>query len=97
MTPVEALMIGIVAVLVSTVAGYVHYRLPLYVHGRRRVALTRGVLLLTAIGLGYALARFHSAAYPVPPLLVFVVAFGAVHVPAALILFIKRQRGSGRT
>ena len=53
---------------------------------------------LAALGLvfGYVAADNFSAA-EAPGMLTFLIAFGAVHVPAALILFIKRTAGAGKS
>jgi Na+/proline symporter len=88
-------MLLMAAVLVMTTV-YAQARLPRYTEGNKKVALTRVVLVLTGIGFGLVPA----AGYPDNPLhalLACLIGFGAVHAPAAIILFVKQQRGSGRT
>ena len=58
--------------------------------------LARSVLIATGIGLGTVSAAIVAAGTS-RALLVFLIGFGAVHVPAALILLIKRARHSGKS
>lgn len=76
-------------------AGYAQYRIPFHTEGRPRVRLTRGVLLVLGLAVGFVLAASH----PDPALqpLLFLAGLGAVHLPAAAILFVKRARGAGRS
>lgn len=54
------------------------------------------VLALVGLALGYVMAASY-AGDRASALLVFLIAFGAVHVPAAFILFLRRARGEGRS
>jgi hypothetical protein len=82
------------AVLLAT--AYAHAQLPYHTAGRRNVFVLRAVLVAAGVALGYTTAAA-AAGEPARALLAFVTGFGAVHVPAALILLIKRQRGEGKS
>jgi hypothetical protein len=84
--------LAILAVLLLAAAGYAQWRIPRFEATRSGVMLARGLLILIGVAFGFAAATFYtSAAYPAP--LVFLSAFGLVHVPAAFILLLKRKRG----
>jgi hypothetical protein len=85
----------VAAVFVMT-AVYAHGRIRRYTEGSAKVALTRIVLVVTGIGFGLVSAASY-AGEPLNALLACLIGFGAVHVPAAIILFVKQQRGSART
>jgi hypothetical protein len=87
------LLMAIAAVMTAV---YSHARIPRYTAGRKRAALTRVVLALTGIGFGLVLAAGYTDDPP-RALLACLIGFGAVHAPAAVILFVKKQRGAGRT
>ncbi|HET9663343.1 MAG TPA: hypothetical protein VFP00_03880 [Burkholderiales bacterium] len=84
------------AALLLTAAGYAQYRIPFHTAGATRIAVTRGMLLAAGIAFGYVNAAI-SGAQDGLALLMFLIGFGLVHAPAAIILFIKRHRGSGAT
>ncbi|MGQ0749060.1 MAG: hypothetical protein ACT4PS_00850 [Betaproteobacteria bacterium] len=86
----------ILAVLFLAAAGYAQYRIPFHTAGATRSAVTRGVLMAVGIAFGYVNA-VSSGAQGGLALLMFFIGFGLVHAPAAVILFIKRHRGSGAT
>lgn len=91
-------MIPLLALLAAAglvAAAYAHQRLPRYTAGRARIALTRGVLAAVGIAVGFTAARY--AVEPPVVVLAFLIGFGAVHVPAAFILLVKRARGAART
>ena len=85
-----ALLIVLTAVALVA-AGYAHLRIPRFTATRSGVMLARGVLILVGVAFGFvAVAYYASPALPAP--WVFLSAFGFAHVPAALILLLKRQR-----
>jgi hypothetical protein len=84
------------AVLVGA-AVYAQYRIAQHTAGRFNVALTRLLLIVIGIAFGYVLAQTYADARGLPPVLVFLAGFGLVHLPAAIILFIKRARGTGKS
>jgi hypothetical protein len=84
------------ATLMLAAAGYAQANLPRYTAGKSKLLLTRAVLI--AVGVAFGLVSV--ASYPggdALAVLVFLIAFGTVHAPAALILLIKGQRGSGKS
>jgi hypothetical protein len=83
------------AAVLLTLALYAQHRIPFHTAGRRKVLLTRGVLAVVGMMLGFVWASLASD--PALRLLAFVEGFGAVHFPAALILFFKRARHEGRS
>ena len=90
------LMTMLLAVVFLTMAGYAHYQLASHTAGPTKLAVTRGVLIGVGIAFGYVNAAA-SGSQGGLALMMFLIGFGVVHVPAAAILFIKRQRGSGAT
>ena len=91
---VEILFLTISAWLLVVVAGYAQFRMPAYSASARKVVMTRVVLIAAGLAFGLIWARN----YPDDPylaLLAFLIGFGAVHIPAAVILLLRR--GAGRT
>lgn len=86
---VLALLAG--AALATTL--YVHWRLPVHVAGRGQTWAVRALLVVTGVGLGYLGALAYREGGTLAGALAFVVGLGVAHVPAAFILFIKRERG----
>jgi hypothetical protein len=89
------LMILMASLLVAT-AGYAQLEIPHHTAGNRKILLTRSLLIVTGIAFGYVSAATY-AGDPLLALLVFLIAFGVAHTPAALILLIKHQRGAGKS
>lgn len=78
------------------VAIYAHYRLPFLTATRTQAAWARIILMLTGIAFGFVAVRqigSHEAGWM--QLLIFLAAWGWVHVPAAIILFLKQQQHKG--
>jgi hypothetical protein len=87
---VAALAVLTIALLAA--AGYAQWAIPRFDATRSGAILTRGILILIGVAFGLASARYYAGpGYPAP--LVFLSAFGLVHVPAAFILLLKRERG----
>lgn len=84
----------IVATVLLAIAGYAHYRIPFHT-AASRVALTRGLLALIGVVLGFTMTANAGAGVPAP--LVFIAGFGVVHIPAAIILLVKHLQGAGRS
>ena len=83
-------------VVLLPLAAYAQARIPAHTSGSGKVLLTRAILG----GIGIALGWQFAASYPEDPplaLLAFLVGFGMVHFPAALILFFKHHRGEGKS
>jgi hypothetical protein len=77
-------------------AVYAQYRIPRHTAGAGRIALARGILLVTGLVLGSVFAASYADDHA-GALLAFLVGFGAVHIPAAIILFVKSQGGAGKS
>lgn len=90
------LLLGLATAALLTIAGYAQYRIPFHTVTRDRTRLTRGVLAALGVAVGYVLATTYAGERSHLPF-VFLSGFGAVHVPAAAILFVKRARGAGRS
>src|SRR4051812_12393458 len=71
------------------IAAYAQLRVGRYTASRSAACLTRGVLLLVGLGFGYVATVTYSAD-DVTRALAMMIGFGAVHLPAAFILFVKR-------
>ena len=86
----------LVAGLVLAGALYAQHRIPRHTASPRAALLTRAGLIVLGLVFGYVAADNLSEA-GMPPPLIFVIGFGAVHVPAALILLIKHAAGTGKS
>jgi len=85
----------LLVVLGLAAAAYAHIQIPRYVATQSGIVATRGILTVVGLALGYVAAA--TSAESAPPWLAFLAGFGAVHIPAALILLIKRTRHSPKT
>ena len=92
----EWMTTAVLAILLLAAAGYAQYRIPFHTAGAARIALARGVLIAVGIAFGYVGASA-AGAQGALALLLFLVGFGLVHAPAAIILYIKRARGTGKS
>lgn len=91
------LLLVLAACLMLVAAGYTQANLPRYTAGSGKVLLTRVLLIVVGIAFGVAtVATYPAAGDGLAPLL-FLIAFGTVHAPAAVILLIKGQRGAGKS
>ena len=86
---------AVFALIGLTAAGYAHAHLIDFIAARNGVRLTRVVLLVVGAAIGYLAAAW----YPAGPLrwAAFLAGFGAVHVPPAILLLIKRARHSPKS
>jgi hypothetical protein len=91
----SAFSLAFMAVVLLLLAAYAQYSIPAHTLAGR-VALTRALLAAIGIAFGYVMALgYHEE--PGLGLLAFLVGFGMVHFPAALILFFKHYRGEGKS
>jgi multidrug transporter EmrE-like cation transporter len=88
-------LLFLIAAVLLTVAGYAQYRIPLHTASRSKASLTRGILALVGLAFGYLCTSYADT--PVNALFAFLSGFGLVHLPAAIILFLKRARGEGKS
>jgi len=86
----------VTAFVLLGVAAYAQIQIPRFTAGRASVMLARGVLAATGIAFGGVSAAI-SATDPGRAALIFLIGFGAVHFPAAFILFVKQARHSGKS
>lgn len=80
-----------------TAAGYAQLRIAQSTKSARAALITRLLLALVGLAFGYVTAAQSSAVSYASALAAFLAGFGAVHFPAAVILFVKRARGEGRS
>lgn len=74
---------------------YVHKELPAFTQGAAKIITARLVLVLVGIAFGITGALYVEGR--LPQLASFLIGFGLVHLPAAIVLFVKRKRGEGRS
>jgi hypothetical protein len=91
----DAVGMFVAAALLVATAAYAQYRIRFHTVASR-VALLRGVLALLGIVFG-AVTTATSGAQGITALFAFIAGFGVVHVPAAIILFLKRLRHEGKS
>lgn len=91
----DSVLLSLSALILLAVAWYVHRTIPAFTKGASRIAIARTVLVL--VGIGFGLTGAIRGEGELLRLLSFLVGFGLVHVPAAIILFIKGRRGEGRS
>ena len=84
-----------VAAALLALAVYAHHRIAAHTASPRNAMLTRAVLAVVGLALGSVAVLSAPPAVSAP--LLFLQAFGVVHLPAAIILFFKRARGDGRS
>jgi hypothetical protein len=89
--------LGFLAVAVLTAAAYFQCMVERYTAGKGKAWLSRAVLFVIGIALGYVTSKGSGAVLGADALLLFVIGFGLVHVPAAFILFLKHQRRSAKS
>ena len=90
-----AVPLALMAAVLLALAAYAQYAIPAHTRAGK-VGLTRALLGAIGVGLGFVMALGYPGE-PALALLAFLVGFGMVHFPAALILFFKHYRGEGRS
>jgi tellurite resistance protein TehA-like permease len=89
-------VLGVVmAAVLLAAAGYAQYRIPAHTASPANAWLVRAVLALVGVALGYVGSLYAQDA--AGALVAFLAGFGVVHFPAAVILFVKRARGTGKS
>lgn len=82
--------LGVVAAI------YTHYRLPFLTVTRTQAGWARAILMLTGVAFGWvAVQQIGRNESGLIQMLIFVAAWGLVHIPAAIILFLKQQQRKG--
>lgn len=90
----EILMV-LAAGLLLALALYAQREIGHFTAGTVRAGAARTILVV--VGIGFGLTSAASVDGTPSKILALLIGFGAVHVPAAAILFIKRQRGSRKS
>ena len=85
----------LLALIGLTAAGYAHLHVKHYTATRAGIRATRLILLVIGVAFGYVAAS--TSPDPTLRWLAFLAGFGAVHIPAAIVLLIKRARHSPKT
>lgn len=88
------LMLILTAMTLAT-AVYAHYRIP-YHTVRQHRSLAHLILIIAGCIFGWLVTQRYMET-EIMEVLIFLSTFGAAHFPAAAILFIKRQRNSGKS
>jgi hypothetical protein len=89
---------SIAAAAVLAIAAYAQSQVGHLIAIRWQAHLIRGLLAFTGGLFGFAAASDFRAVDPTSPtFLIFLTGLGAVHVPAAAILFFKRRRGESKS
>jgi hypothetical protein len=91
----DAFWTVVAALLLLAAAVYAQSRIARYTRSPGNATAMRVVLAAIGIALGYIATRF--AETPFLAVLSFAIGFGLPHVPAAFILFFKRESGAGRS
>ena len=87
--------ISVFAMAMVTVAAaiYAQYRLPFLTATRHQAGWARAILMMTGLAFGWVvLRRIGGHEDSLMQVLIFLAAWGLVHVPAAIILFLKQQQ-----
>jgi len=72
---------------------YTQYRLPFLTATRKQAGWARAILMTTGVAFGLVTVKqVGSHESSLMQLLIFLAAWGLVHVPAAIILFLKQQQ-----
>lgn len=89
MTTLYALLFTLITL---AAAAYAQWRIPFHTANAHHALIGRVMLLIVGVLFGIVMASIYTHTQNLPWLLVFLSGFGVVHVPAAAILFLKRQR-----
>ena len=89
----ELISLLLMTVFSLAAAIYAQYCLPFLTETRNQAWLARAILMVTGVAFGLvAVKQIGSTESSLMQLLIFVAAWGLVHVPAAIILFLKQQQ-----
>ena len=87
----EWISVLLMALFSPAAAIYTQYRLPYFTATRNQARWARATLMTTGVAFGFvAVKQIGSTESSLMQLLIFVAAWGLVHVPAAIILFLKQ-------
>lgn len=85
---IRMMVANLIAVSMLLVSVYAQWSIPRLTSGADRIYFARLVLALLGIGIGYLGARIADTP-EAPAIAAFVIGFGQVHVPAAIVEFVK--------
>lgn len=91
----EVLLYGIAALLLLCAVLYVQKLIPRYTKGAGKIWGTRSLLVIVGIAFGLTGASYVSGQFP--KIFAVLIGIGMVHLPAAVVLFVKSQRGEGKS
>ncbi|ADJ27173.1 hypothetical protein [Nitrosococcus watsonii] len=85
---------SIVGILIWTLAMvgavvYAQYRIPFHATNTTQSWVVRLMLVVVGVGVGFVSVSRYQGSASMPPVLAFLNGFGAAHVPAAFILWMK--------
>ncbi|HYC48298.1 MAG TPA: hypothetical protein VED01_22725 [Burkholderiales bacterium] len=86
----------VLAAIALAAAVYTQWQIPRFTASRASIIAARGILAAVGAAFGYVTATLGADEH-LAPIVAFIIGFGAVHVPAALILLIKTARHAGRS
>ena len=89
----EWISVLLMALFSLAAAIYTQYRLPFLTATRSQAWWARAILMITGVAFGLvAVKQISGVESSLMQLLIFVAAWGLVHVPAAIMLFLKQQQ-----
>jgi hypothetical protein len=88
----QAIFLVLLTVATLFAAAYAHLRLPFHTDNAQQLWTGRIILLAIGVGFGVVSVEAYAPLQSTIRFMVFLSAFGLVHVPAAFILFLKRLR-----
>lgn len=91
----EVLLQLVMLLFLLTGTVYAQSMIPAYTDGSGKILLARAFLIIVGIGFGLIGASYVQE--PLPKLLAFLIGFGLVHLPAAIVLLLKGMRGEGKS
>ena len=86
----------LIATAALLIAGYAQLHISQFTAGTSSAVLTRAILIAVGVAFGWV-AAVNFASEPTRAMLALIIGLGAVHFPAAFILFVKAARNSGKT
>jgi len=82
----------LVGILSIAAAAYAHYALASHISKTSHLWFARLLLIAVGIGFGWVMSTVYLQLEDSAAAWIFISAFGSVHVPAAIILWLKKQR-----
>jgi hypothetical protein len=92
-TMIFLLLNGLFVLVGLWLAGYTHWRLRAHTATRTQAELTRLLLVVAGMAVGWAATAWQPTIEGTVAVLRFLLGFGWLHLPAAFILWSKHQRG----